>query len=720
MKPLRRLVLAVCLAVAAPLQAQMLVGDLYLQDTDNSHTAVLTLGSNLTAHRTLQIITGDANRTLTIAGDASVSGTNTGDQTLNSLLPTQTGHAGKFLQTDGTNTAWTAVAATAANPTASVGLAAVNGSASTYMRSDAAPPIDQGMSPTWTGAHKFGNTSLRLQEEGSGAQYLLVASKGSMTADRTLNFNVNDSNREINLSNDLFVTGLSTINQNVSTTGSPTFSNVKVGNFGGTPGDGIGSAGATNWGLMYNGARVGRVTSTGLNEMAIGATTPSTGAFTTLSSTGNTTVHGGNDLRLSNSSNNLDVQLYNAGASGQANFKVRISGVDYLTQTTSGLAVTGTTTSTGKIASTVASGGFGLQVEAGARIALDGGSNTYIEESSADTINFVTGGSSRATLSSSGLQVTGFMLATGEVRGSVGAAIAFNGINTSSGNSTIQCWNQDTAGNNTFVNFYTEGGGGSLRGGITYNRGSGVVAYNTTSDEWLKEDIQPVSTAELSRIVEGVRLHRYLWKEGKSPGVGVLAQELHRVAPFAVTAGDTPTESFETWRARVARRSARADRNTAAQKAHADAVRAHQAEVERVRQEHGQAVQARLESLTTEQLGILREYEQQKRLIESAPADAPAAHRRAAETNFARLAKLVAQLPPEPPPPVLPPEPAPPVLEHDPEDEIPDPALWGVDYSKLVVPLIAHAQLQAKKITTLEERLAALEARLAALEAVAK
>ncbi len=42
-----------------------------------------------------------------------------------------------------------------ANPTASVGLAAVNGAASTYMRSDAAPPLDQSIAPTWTGAHIF-------------------------------------------------------------------------------------------------------------------------------------------------------------------------------------------------------------------------------------------------------------------------------------------------------------------------------------------------------------------------------------------------------------------------------------------------------------------------------------------------------------------------------------------------------------------------------------
>jgi len=42
-----------------------------------------------------------------------------------------------------------------ANPTASVGLAAVNGSAATFMRSDAAPKLDVSISPTWTGTHTF-------------------------------------------------------------------------------------------------------------------------------------------------------------------------------------------------------------------------------------------------------------------------------------------------------------------------------------------------------------------------------------------------------------------------------------------------------------------------------------------------------------------------------------------------------------------------------------
>jgi hypothetical protein len=42
-----------------------------------------------------------------------------------------------------------------ANPSANVGLSAVNGSAATAMRSDGAPALDQGIAPTWTGLHTF-------------------------------------------------------------------------------------------------------------------------------------------------------------------------------------------------------------------------------------------------------------------------------------------------------------------------------------------------------------------------------------------------------------------------------------------------------------------------------------------------------------------------------------------------------------------------------------
>lgn len=42
-----------------------------------------------------------------------------------------------------------------ANPSAQIGLTATNGSAATFMRSDAAPAINVGITPTWTGLHTF-------------------------------------------------------------------------------------------------------------------------------------------------------------------------------------------------------------------------------------------------------------------------------------------------------------------------------------------------------------------------------------------------------------------------------------------------------------------------------------------------------------------------------------------------------------------------------------
>jgi len=52
---------------------------------------------------------------------------------------------------------WTTPAGTTtgANPTGTIGLSAVNGSATTYLRSDGAPAIDQGIVPTWTGQHTY-------------------------------------------------------------------------------------------------------------------------------------------------------------------------------------------------------------------------------------------------------------------------------------------------------------------------------------------------------------------------------------------------------------------------------------------------------------------------------------------------------------------------------------------------------------------------------------
>ena len=79
--------LALSSTIVIPGTLQVAQNGLLLRDTDNTHNLTVNAGSNLTAARTLTIATGDASRTLTLGGDATLnggthSGTNTGDQTI--------------------------------------------------------------------------------------------------------------------------------------------------------------------------------------------------------------------------------------------------------------------------------------------------------------------------------------------------------------------------------------------------------------------------------------------------------------------------------------------------------------------------------------------------------------------------------------------------------------------------------------------------------------
>ncbi len=65
-----------------------------------------------------------------------------------------------------------------ANPSGSIGLTAVNGSAGTAMRSDAAPALSQSIAPTWTGLHTFAGSGGEGSAATDGAT-LLRAFSGS-------------------------------------------------------------------------------------------------------------------------------------------------------------------------------------------------------------------------------------------------------------------------------------------------------------------------------------------------------------------------------------------------------------------------------------------------------------------------------------------------------------------------------------------------------------
>ena len=98
--------------------------------------------------------------------------------------------------------------------------------------------------------------------------------------------------------------------------------------------------------------------------------------------------------------------------------------------------------------------------------------------------------------------------------------------------SPLYVWNATTTGDGYFSAFFTETTA-SIRGSITYNRGGGVVAYNTTSDYRLKENIVDLPNA-LATVAQ-LKPRQFDWKETGNTTTGFIAHELAEVCPHAVT-----------------------------------------------------------------------------------------------------------------------------------------------------------------------------------------
>ena len=75
--------------------------------------------------------------------------------------------------------------------------------------------------------------------------------------------------------------------------------------------------------------------------------------------------------------------------------------------------------------------------------------------------------------------------------------------------------------------------GAVLKGSITYNSGSNLVAYNTSSDYRLKENIIDLPNA--LQTVSNLKPRQFDWKETGNTTTGFIAHELAEVLPHAVT-----------------------------------------------------------------------------------------------------------------------------------------------------------------------------------------
>jgi hypothetical protein len=146
--------------------------------------------------------------------------------------------------------------------------------------------------------------------------------------------------------------------------------------------------------------------------------------------------------------------------------------------------------------------------------------NTNTASSSANST--ITGWGERARIDSSGNLLVGTtsLVSAGKIE--IAATAASNqGLNI-----------KDTSGSNnlTYCAFFNSSG--TVAGTITHT-GSTTVAYNTSSDYRLKENIAPM-TGALNTVAQ-LKPVTYKWKEDQTAGQGFIAHELQAVVPDCVT-----------------------------------------------------------------------------------------------------------------------------------------------------------------------------------------
>jgi hypothetical protein len=166
-------------------------------------------------------------------------------------------------------------------------------------------------------------------------------------------------------------------------------------------------------------------------------------------------------------------------------------------------------------------------------------------------LKFLTNAAERVRITEDGQLLVGMTSNGGSSVTSVRAGL-ISGQRTASGDETLSGWNQATAGDNKFVAFYTEGNG-VLRGTIDYNRGAGLVRYNTTSDSNLKNIIGDSNKQKSIDILNSTKIREYSWKndETNKVQIGVIAQELYETYKGAVSVGSDNellgTEDYKPW-----------------------------------------------------------------------------------------------------------------------------------------------------------------------------
>jgi hypothetical protein len=241
-----------------------------------------------------------------------------------------------------------------------------------------------------------------------------------------------------------------------------------------------------------------------INNTPIGATTASTGAFSTLSVTGATTFSGATVANTFSS-----------------------SGATITGGTINGTTVGATTAAAGKFTTLEATGVTTVQAGTAAAPAITttGDTNTGIFFPAADTIAFTEGGAESMRIDSSGNLLVGTTSYASNARC---MQIEFTG--------QINVGSDTTATYNRIVFQNPNGTIGTIQ-----TTGSST-AYNTSSDYRLKENIAPM-TGALARV-SALKPVTYNWKVDGSDGQGFIAHELQEVVPECVTGEKDAVETY--------------------------------------------------------------------------------------------------------------------------------------------------------------------------------
>jgi hypothetical protein len=108
-------------------------------------------------------------------------------------------------------------------------------------------------------------------------------------------------------------------------------------------------------------------------------------------------------------------------------------------------------------------------------------------------------------------------------------------VQASGSNGCIYLNRRNTQATNLLIAFYTNDGTNQTSiGSITHN--GTATAYNTSSDRRLKENIAPADNA--GSVIDAIAVVKHDWKVGGHTRYGIIAQDLHSVAPEAVLVGD--------------------------------------------------------------------------------------------------------------------------------------------------------------------------------------